>query len=284
MYLKHSVVILLVLLKFHNYKGCGSSDDEPHLSPKGYDLNHPYKISLDHQLDEISGLAYYPKDTAVFAIADENGVFYKIFLNRGGYAQKWTFGKKEDFEDLVLHDSVVYVLASKGDIVKLRFTQDSIIKEKTKFPDGDKKANEFESLYWDDSTRQLIMLCKQCEEDKKKKSAWAYSPDSATYTPALFSIDEKTIIEKSGDKKIKFKPSATAINPVTNEVYILASVGKLLVITDRNGTVKEVYHLDPEIYNQPEGLAFTPKGDMIISNEKGEEATATVLIFKRSTN
>lgn len=281
MYLKYSAVILLVFLKFGNHMGCGSSDNKPHLSPKEYDLNHPYTIYLSHELNEISGIAYYPKDTCVFAIVDENGIFYKIYLNRGGAAEKWTFGKKEDFEDVVLHDSTFYVLASKGDIVALRFTQDSIIKEKNKFPGGDKSVNEFESLYWDDNYKQLVMLCKQCEEDKHKATAWGYSPDSGAYTPALFSIDIDAIAQKAGDVKDKFKPSATAVNPVTNELYILSSVGKLLVITDRNGTVKEVYHLDPNIYKQPEGLTFTPKGDMIISNEAGEEGSATILIFKR---
>jgi uncharacterized protein YjiK len=284
MYLKHSAVILLVLLKFHNFKGCGSSDDKPHLSPKGYDLNHPYKISLNKELNEISGIAYYPKDTSVFAIVDENGIFYKIYLNRGGAAKKWTFGKKEDFEDVVLHDSVFYVLASKGDIVTLRFTNDSIVKDKNKFPEGDKKTNEFESLYYDENFKQLVMLCKQCEGDKNKVMAWGFSTDSLQYTPALFFIDENQIAEKAGEKKEKFKPSATAVNPITNELYILSSVGKILVITDRNGTVKEVYHLDPELFKQPEGLAFTPKGDMIISNEAGEEGSATILIFKRVMN
>jgi uncharacterized protein YjiK len=175
-------------------------------------------------------------------------------------------------------------LASKGDIVKLNFTQDTVLKEKSKFPNGDKKVNEFESLYYDENYKQFVMLCKHCEEDKNVVSAWGYSTDSMKYTPALFTIDVKAIAEKAGDEKVKFKPSATAVNPITNELYILSSVGKLLVITDRNGTVKEVYHLDPDIYQQPEGLAFTHRGDMIISNEGGDEKGADILVFRRIKN
>jgi uncharacterized protein YjiK len=63
-------------------------------------------------------------------------------------------------------------------------------------------------------------------------------------------------------------------------LYILASVNKLLVIADKKGNVKNVYTLDPATFNQPEGITFTPSGTLIISNEKGDEDNATLLIFK----
>ena len=52
------------------------------------------------------------------------------------------------------------------------------------------------------------------------------------------------------------------------------------MVTDRNGNVKNTYQLDPVTFNQPEGITFTPWGDLIISNEKGEQENATILIFK----
>ena len=47
----------------------------------GYDLNHPRVVHLPAELDEISGLAYHSEDTSVFAIDDEVGWLYKIYLN-----------------------------------------------------------------------------------------------------------------------------------------------------------------------------------------------------------
>ena len=134
-------------------------------------------------------------------------------------------------------------------------------------------------MYYD-TDLGLVMLCKNCEEDKKKVvTAFLCKPDSSTYEVG-YQIDVKPIAKKTGDEKLHFKPSAAAVNPVTNELYILASVNKLLVVADRQGKVKNVYTLDPTTFNQPEGMTFTPWGDLIISNEKGEDDAATLLIFK----
>lgn len=272
------MVILLVLLKFHNYAGC-APDKKASLSPPGYDLNNPVKIALPLSLDEISGLSYYPKDSSVFAIIDEDGILFKIYLNGSGTIKEWRFDKKHDYEDVVLHDSTFYVLISNGDIETLKFKGDSIFKTKSAFPNAGKKTNEFETLYYDD-TLGLAMICKNCEADGKKAvSVLGYSPESSDYK-TLFSIDVQPIAKSIGEAKLHFKPSAAAINPVTNELYILASVNKLLVVADRNGKIKNAYPLDSEIFNQPEGITFTPTGDLIISNERGEEDAATILVFK----
>jgi hypothetical protein len=53
-----------------------------------------------------------------------------------------------------------------------------------------------------------------------------------------------------------------------------------LVITDREGNLKNVYRLNPKIYKKPEGITFTPTGDMIISNEVFLEDYSTLLILK----
>ena len=247
-----------------------------------YDLLNPFKIKLPDGLAEISGIVYYPIDTAVFAIEDEGGFLYKIYLNKKDEIKKWGFDKKNDFEDVVLHDSIFYVLISNGDIESLQFgTGDSIISRKFNFPDAGKKKNEFESLYFDEIRQQLVLLCKDCEDDSKKTiSAWGYNISTHVYTPSVLTIDVQPVTQKTGEQKMRLKPSATAINPVTNELYILSSINHLLIVTDRNGKFKEVFELDPAIYKQAEGIAFTPAGDMIISNESHETGLANILIIK----
>ncbi len=79
---------------------------------------------------------------------------------------------------------------------------------------------------------------------------------------------------------LKFKPSAAAIHPVTKELYIISSVSSALAIADRDGKVKSAYSLDNKIFKQPEGLTFTPAGDMIVSNESAGIGSGNILIFK----
>ncbi len=272
--LAYTFIILISLVACNTKKPSGGNSR--------YDLLTPYKMKLPEGLAEISGIVYYPSDTSVFAIEDERGVLYKISLNRDKEIKKWYFNKRSDFEDLVLHDSVFYVLISNGDIESLRFNADgTIIKERFVFPDDGKKKNEFESLYYDDSLQQLVLLCKDCAGDNKKKvSAWGYNINTRSYSPSVLTIDMQPVTRQLGEQKAQVKPSAAAINPVTNELYILASINQLLIVTDRKGKFKEVFKLDEAIYKQPEGIAFTPAGDMIISNEWYETGLPNILIIK----
>lgn len=262
--------------------GCNSNPKTDRNTLPGYNLREPEVIRLNRSLVEISGINYYPKDSTVFAIIDEDGVFSKIYINKNAEVKKWNFGKKKDYEDLMLVDSTFYVLISNGDIETLNFTDDSVVDNTIKYPGSDKKINEFESLYFDKAKRNLVMVCKECKEDPKGElSVWTFNIDSLTYVPDAFTINVDDIAAKAGQQKVEFKPSATAINPVTNEVYIISSIAKLLVVTDLKGAVLQVVKLDPDLFKQPEGLTFTPSGDMLISNEWAEEGPANILLFKR---
>lgn len=263
------------------FLGCGVKSNAPSGNSM-FDFAKPVLIKLPQTLSEISGIYYYPKDSSVFAIEDEHGMLYKIFLNGKNEIRKWQFDKKRDFEDVVLRDSIFYVLVSNGDIVTLKFaTQDSIIRDKFIFPNGSKNKNEFESLYYDDTLQQLVLLCKDCEDDKKKAiSAWGFNINTRQYSPSVLTISVQPIAQKIGEQKMKIKPSATAINPVTNDLYIISAISQLLIVTDRSGNFKEVFYLDPAIYKQAEGIAFTPAGDIIISNEWHDTGLANIVIIK----
>lgn len=161
---------------------CASCINQPHYtSPKGYDLNHPVTVFLPDELSEISGIIYYPKDTSIFAISDATGSLYKIYPNRNVLVQKWKFGSNNDYEDLQRIDSTFYILASNGDIVSVKFSAtDSILV--TNFEMNDNEKNEFETLYYDSASQKLILICKNCKEDKKSTvSTRAFDIATNTY-------------------------------------------------------------------------------------------------------
>lgn len=246
-----------------------------------YDFANPKVLKLPQVFDEISGIAYYPKDTSVFAIIDEEGLLLKISLTNPKIYQKWTFDKKRDYEDMVLIDSTFYVLASDGDIITINFVGDSLVTDHKKFKEFSDASNEFEILYDNKDSGNIVIVCKDCDNEKKSQVnsySYSYKTPASPYADYI-SFNTKPINDKKG-KENHLRASAAAINPVTNEVYMISSIQKMIVIFSKDGRFINYYDLDPGIYKQPEGMAFTPEGDLIISNEFADEGTANLLIMK----
>ena len=285
MHLKNLLVFLVFLAKFHDYKGCDSPKKTANIpSPPGYSLGMATRVNLPKGLNDISGISYYPKDTSVFAIVDNEGILYKIHLHNNIFIQKWKFDKKHDFEDLVLHDSLFYLLLSDGNIETLKFDGKGFQKNKSIYPDTLNNSNDFESMYYDDRLKKMMIVCKKCTgETTSEVPAWEYSIETGAYEKSKFMLNITPLSKKLGDIEFKFKPSGIALNPLTNELFIISAVNKLLVIADRNGLAKDVFRLDPKIFRDPEGIAFTSSGDLIISNEAHGNESSNLLVIKHKT-
>lgn len=277
---------LSLLLAIVLFAGCGlevefdDDDDKKFTSPPGYNLNRPAVFKLPPGLDEISGVAYNAKDNSVLAINDEHGWLYKVRLKDNIDLEKWHYARGADFEDLVLIGNIFYVLVSNGDIISFWFrTPDSVIVKQYHFPE--KGKNEFEILYHDEIKKQLVLLCKDCEaDDNNSLTAYSFDLQTSAYADSpTYVIDIRKIEDIMEEKKLRFKPSAAAIHPRTGELYIISSINKVLVVADLYGVPKAVYRIKPKLYKQPEGITFTPRGDLIISNEFAEIGAANILFF-----
>ncbi len=259
--------------------GCNNGTPKQKLaSPEGYNLRSAIQTKLPLELDEISGVAYYPADSSLFAINDEKGWLYKI--KKGQPMRRWKFSTGADFEDVVLLDSVFYVLQSNGNILRLSFAvQNTVAVQQFRFPQGATKS-EFEILYYDPRREKFILMCKDCEADTKKSlTTFSFDPYTGLYSDSSYTVDVKEIAKSMGEEKIKFKPSAASINPKDSLLYIVSAINKVMVVTDANGKFRNVYRIDESIFKQPEGITFTPGGGMIISNEAADVGVADILYF-----
>ena len=125
------------------------------------------------------------------------------------------------------------------------------------------------------------MMCKDCEMDKKKElSAFQFDPGSKNFEHPPLKLNVSRIAELADKHKMKFKPSAAAISPLTGELFIISSINKMLVVADEGLHAKKVYHLSRKEFKQPEGLTFLPNGDLLISNESADNGAANILIFR----
>jgi hypothetical protein len=256
-------------------------------TPTGYNISAPDDHDLGTKLNEISGICWV-SDSVMLANNDEAGKIFAINLRDMSDKdyRNVKFGKKEDYEDIVKVGDAIYILVSTGKILKVTNYNDesSIVAETVAELPG--KGNEFESLYYDAEDSSLVMLCKDCHKEKDAiRSAYRY--DLATKTLAdspyyRFSMDE--LRQKLNDSGVEFRPSAAAINPKDNKVYMVSSIGKLMVVTDKKGKIEQAFHISGIMFPQPEGITFASNGDMFISNEIATEQAATLLKFRYDVN
>lgn len=261
---------LLIYFTILSATACAQSKQE-YNSPVHYDLNHPARYPMPKKLEEISGIAFYKGDSAIlYAEQDEAGKVYWLRLG-DPHVNHFNFANHGDYEDIALTDKTAFLLRSDGVLFSFPFNginmaANNVQEWKNILPSG-----EYESLYADATNNKLYVLCKNCATDKNNKSTSGYmfeilQNDSITLT-GRFTIENKQIAEKTGKKKITFRPSALTKNILTNEWYILSSVNKLLVVADENFQVRAVYHLDPKLFVQPEGIAFDRNHNLYISSE-----------------
>lgn len=252
-------------------------------TPKGYDITKAQKTELGQNLDEISGI-FWENEDIMLANNDETGKIFFINLKdkKDFDYHSLSFGKKNDYEDIVKVDTAIYLLISDGEIVEVTGYQDRDQVRSAVVASLKGGNNEFEALYYDKEVNSIIVLCKACHKEKDKiRTAFRFDLSGKILgdTP-YYEIDVSDIRKILNDNRAEFRPSAAAIHPIEHKLYILSSIGKLLVITDRSGNVEQAIPLSPSMFPQPEGIAFADNGDMYISNEINTAERATLLKFK----
>lgn len=248
-------------------------------SPAGYDLNKPEVINLSKKIDQVSGIVYSASDNSLYAIDDDNGDLYNIPITEHPEIKRWKFGKKADYEDLVMTDSMFYILASNGTIVS--FPHSFPITEIKEQKIGLEGFNEFETLYYEPAANRMIMLCKECnKDDKQAVSAYPFIISSNTFGEP-FKLKRSSVEAITKEKSGRLKISGGTINPLTGEIFFVSSINKLLIVTDKDLNVKDAYDLTRSEFEHPEGICFAPDGTLFVSNEASTETKANILIFKR---
>jgi hypothetical protein len=251
-------------------------------SPAGYNLAAPVTYKMPMSLTEISGLTFYKGDAkTVFAHEDETGHVYYFALGSTD-VKDVKFGKHGDYEDIAICKEQVIMLQSDGTLFVFPYGEiktGNVTHLKTNA--GLLPKGEYEGMYADEKTGTLYVICKNCKEDKKEQRTSGYTlklgANGAITLAGNFSVATDAI-DLGGKKKGKFQPSALAKNQLTNEWYILASINKLLVVTDANFKVKQSYKLNSSLFPQPEGMAFDGQNNLYISNEGGM-GSGTILKF-----
>jgi uncharacterized protein YjiK len=268
-----------------------------------YHLESPdARYVMPEYLKEISGLSYYGKGKLA-CIQDENANIYVWNLEKQKIIDTYEFGKDADYEDIAVVDKTAYIIRNNGTIYRV-----SNFKKKDRnvqiYKTPLKGKNNTEGLAYDPLTNSLLVACKGSPSIDGENS---YEGRKAIYkfdleeeeliTEPYFLIDlehlgsyiDQSVFTRFSvgiakrlhliESETSFQPSGLAIHPLYGDIYIISSVGKLLVILNRKGMVLDVKELDPNEFRQPEGICFSPSGDMFISSE-GQGGKGYILEFE----
>jgi uncharacterized protein YjiK len=268
--------------------GCATQDQKQEQNKalqqtmsEDYAWKQPETFIMPEKLIEISGIAFHEGNPeTLFAIQDEDGEVFKLNWNDDKTLQT-IFEKQGDFEDISILNNQVYILKSDGTIYQFPYAD--LEHERTHQTKRTKvlPKGEYEGLFGDPQSGLLYALCKECEKDQDHVSGYILSTTGDLILKDRFQLNVDDIQEKAGKFKKRFRPSALAKNPITEEWYILSSVNKLLVIADANWQILRTSKLDAALHGQPEGIAFDAQGNLYISNEGKDKRPANILRFKR---
>lgn len=256
-----------------------------------YDLEKPDEtFKLDDKLNEISGLSLMPGGAKLVAVQDEDGLFFIIDKKTGKVEQEVKFHKDGDYEGIEMVGSTIYVVKSKGTVyeVKNAATEaQEMIKHETEVLG---KENDVEGLGYDKANNRLLLACKgiagKGDDFYFQKCIYAYDlatneidptpvycvsmeavQDYLNMKPAIRRLEKLINFFDPAGEAFAFSPSSIAIHPITGDLYMTSSVGKLVLVLSPEGKVLHIEKLEKEVHPQPEGIAFDPDGTLYISNE-----------------
>jgi len=268
-----------------------------------YDFSKPDKSwKLPNKLEEISGLGFIDKNRLA-CVQDEKGNIYIFNIKSGEVENKIDFGDDGDYEGIEVIKNDAWVLRSNGTLFKvkdfLKEPEPTVTKYKTELS----SKNDTEGLCFDLKSNSLLIACKghPFVSDKKGKEFKALykfdletkfldlkpllliEVDTIKYykdynTMAQMGVELLAYFDSSkGD--ISFQPSGIAVHPISGNLYIIGSTGNLLMVFNRSGEMLAMVKLRSKYFPQAEGICFSPKGILYISNE-GDDGHGKISKFE----
>lgn len=235
------------------------------------------EISLPAELDEISGHTFIKgNDDLLYCVQDEKGIIYVYNLKTKSIVEQIDFAEDGDYEGIVTDGDYFYVLNSKGTIFSVPVKSENRTGQVKIYKDLLGKG-EYESLGIDEKSKELVVLCKSCKQDRKIRQSTSYlltyNEKGEVILKNSFVIDLNSLVAIDSKFPKAFNPSEVTFKSSTNEWYILSSIDKVIVVTDQSFQPKSIIPFSRKDYEQPEGMAFDSQNNLYISSERGEESS-----------
>lgn len=262
-------------LTFFIVLSCQKQQKETFDDCKFYNLKQPSTVwEMPATLNEISGIEIL-NNQKIICINDKDGKLFVYDLNKKLVEKIIPFAKNGDYEDVAIKGNAAFVLRSDGTIFEVQnyLKMPKTIKHKTFLTEEDNA----EGLFFEAEKNKLLVACKENSDKKNGKGTryiYEFLLDENTLNPnPILTIPQNDISSKS-----EFSPSGIAIHPISKNIYVISSVGKMLAEFTSEGKLQKIYSLNYEHFQQPEGISFGENGDLYISNESKKD-NANIIKF-----
>lgn len=231
---------------------------------------------LPHALREISGLALTPEGQ-LLAHDDNLARIYAIDYRRGVVTKEFAVGEallQGDFEAIAAGRGQLFLVTSDGTLYRFEEGEDGRQVSYDEIDTGLGKSCEIEAMAYEGSTGSLVFGCKRVYdkdlEDRLVLYRWGL-PRGEPHSVLTVPFDR--IVGSRGWKGAH--PTDMAIDPRSGHFVILLKENAVLELTPE-GQVVAVWEL-PDAFQQPEGLAISPEGIVMISDESGQRPASITL-------
>lgn len=237
------------------------------------------KWELPNVLTHVSGIKFLGNNRFA-CIQEAVGTIFIYNADAGKIEKAIPFCGPGDFEGIAIAGTSAYVVQRNGKLYEVQDYDGAKPVVKQYDTPLTTKYN-VEGLTYDKKHNRLLLAIKGGEHrNRNYKGVYAFDLKSKRLTekpvvkinladPFLSSIKEK-------NKNNTFQPSAIEIHPITNDIYVLQGTDPKLLVMDAKGRIKKLYTFRRSEFPQAEGLAFTPEGELFVSNE-GTTGAATIV-------
>ena len=293
-----SIIILLIVLGIGGAYVLFTVNQRPETESFTVDDDYFFPFNFDrldqvtrlpNELDEVSGLTMAFEPNELFAIQDEDGILFRLDAVTGESLQQIKFDKDLDYEGVARNGDNIYVLEADGDIHYFVYSDTTTEVSSEKIETRFSYRNDTEGICYDSITNTLLIVPKEqelnvSEENVRRRGVYTYdlSIGQMLAQPTYY-IDELEVgqIVFDTNREYVIKPSGIAVDPLTGDIFVLSAVGNSLIVIDRDSEVKHVELLEPRTFPQPEGITFSPNGDLYISSEESKGGNGIIATLTR---
>ena len=235
------------------------------------------KWEVPDVLREVSGIAYLGPNRFA-CVQDERGTIFIYNTATSKIEREVDFTGSGDFEGITVVGNTAYVVRSDGHLFEVAdFEKDKpkVTEHATSFTE----TNNIEGLGYDAKNNRLLLAVKDHDsnstaykgiysfdlETKKLVATPVYKIDFSHSVFADIKNDEETMM-----------PSEVQVNPVTGNIYVTDAKNHQIVVLDSKGNIKNRYPVSKSDFYKAEGIAFSPTGELFISNE-GKKTKGNIL-------